>query len=202
MTERYFRRLTSIPPRTSLDVLRGRVAIRLGGGSLPGGVRRRVSQGPPRAGESDWSKVEDKHLYKKEPGQEKARHQPPYEGDDKIGWRAEIVDNYDNKGNLGILLEFAGIKELAKVSFLRGRRYYGPDTTYFYAQISYRYKRALLMLATIGDILESQVVPNRKDVNPFFQEELHLPQLAPTYNPVSMAVRQHNGLVIVSYNRK
>lgn len=198
--ERGFRRITSIPPRTSIDVLRGGITLRLGGGNLLGGARG-ISRGVT-VGQQDWSKVEDKHLYKKPPRQEKARYQPPYEGDDRIGWAAEIVENYDDEGNLGIILEFAGIREFTKASFLRGRRYYGPNTTLFYAEISYRNKRALLMLATIGDILESQVVPNRKDVSPFFQEELYLPQLAPTYDPASMAVRQNNGLVIVSYNRK
>ncbi len=38
------RRITSIPPRTPLDVLRGGgVTLRIGGGSLLGGARR-VSQ--------------------------------------------------------------------------------------------------------------------------------------------------------------
>lgn len=40
-----FRKIPSIPPRTSLDVLRGGVTVRIGRGSLLGGVRR-VSRDP------------------------------------------------------------------------------------------------------------------------------------------------------------
>ncbi len=195
------RRIRSIPPRTSLDAYRGRVAIRINGGSLLGGVTR-VSR-EPTAGElsrePDWRQTVAKQVFQKPPGREKARPHPPYEGDRKIGWQAEVIDDYNGKGDLGLILQFAGI-ELAGTPFLRGRRDYGPDSAVFYAQIGYRNRIASLILATRGDIFESQIVPAQMDVNPFFQEELHLPQLTTTHNPTSMTVSQNNGLVTVGYN--
>lgn len=195
--ERSFRRITSIPPRTSLDVLRGGVTIRIGGGSLLGGATR-VSR-EPTAGAQDWSQIVAKQVFQKPPRREKARLEPLYEMGRKIECIAEVIEDYNGKGSLGIILQFAGI-ELTEASFLRGRRYYGPDTTLFYSLISYKKKRALLMLATTGDIFESQVVPAQKDVNPFFQEELYLPQLTTTHDSTSMTIFQNNKLVTVGYN--
>lgn len=71
----------------------------------------------------------------------------------------------------------------------------------FYSKIGYKNKRAFLILSTFGDIFESQVVADKKDVNPFFQEEIYLPQLTTIYNPTSMTVQENNGLVIVGYKR-
>lgn len=194
--ERGFRRITSIP-RTSLDVLRGGVTLRIGGGSLLGGARR-VSR-EPTARESDWNQIVDKHVFQKPPRREKARPEPFYERGGKIEWETEVIEDHNGKGDLGIIVQFTGIG-IPEASFLRGRRYYGPNATLFYSQISYKEKRALLMLATTGDIFESQVVPAQKDVNPFFREELYLPQLTTTHNPTSMTVFQNNKLIIVGYN--
>lgn len=196
--ERGPRRITSIPQRTSLDVLRGGgVTIRIGGGSLLGGVRRIPREST--AGESDWSQIVAKHVFQEPPRREKAKPKPFYERDGKIEWEAEVIEDYNGKGDLGIILQFVGIG-LTEASFLRGRRYYGPDTTLFYSPITYKSKRTLLILATTGDIFETQVVPARKDVSPFFQEELHLPRLTTTHDPTSMTVSQNNKLVIVGYN--
>lgn len=195
--ERGSRRITSIPPRTSLDVLRGGVALRIGGGNLLGGVRRIPRKST--AGEPDWSQIVAKHVFQKPSGQGKARPESLYERGEKIEWNAEVIEDYDGKGSLGVILQFAGIR-LTEVSFLRGRRDYGPETTLFYSLISYQNKKALLTLATTWDIFEAQVVPARKDVSPFFKEELHLPRLSTTHDPASMAVFKNNGLVIVGYN--
>lgn len=195
--ERGSRRITSIPPRTSLDVLRGGVTLQIGGGNLLGGVRG-VSR-ESTAGEPDWSKIVAKHVFQKPPRREKARPEPLYERGEIIELEAEVIEDYNGKGDLGIILQFAGIG-FTKASFLRGRRYYGPDTTLFYSPIIYQSKRTLLILATTGDIFEAQVVPARKDVNPFFQEELYLPQLTTTHDSTSMAVLKNSGLVIVGYN--
>lgn len=196
--ERGFRRITSIPPRTSLDVLRGRkeITIQIGGGSLLGGVRR-VSR-KPIDGETDWNKVVAKQVFKKQPGWERSSPKPHDEKARKIQWEAEVIEDYDGKGGLGVILQFAGI-ELTEEPFLRSILNYGPDSAAFHAPIIYGDKRAHLVLVTRGDVFESQIVPARINVSPFFQDELYLPQLA-TYNPTSMAVSQNNRLVIVGYN--
>lgn len=191
-----FRRITSIPPRTSLDVLRGGVTIRIAGGSLLGGSRR-VSR-EPTAGEPDWSQTVAKHVFQKPPGREKTKPEPLYERDGKIEWEAEVIEDYDGKGNLGIILQFAGIG-LTRAPFLRSR-HNSPDSPVFYIPIDYNKRAVRLFLATRGDIFESQVVPAQMGVNPFFQEELYLPQLTTTHDSTSMIVFQNNRLVTVGYN--
>lgn len=189
-------RITSIPKLTPLDVLRRGVTIQIGGGSLLGSARGVPRE--PATGETDWSKEVKKHLFQKQPGWEKARPVPLYERDGRIRWEAEVIEDYDGKGDLGVILQFAGI-ELTEEPFLRGILNYGPDSAAFHAPIIYGDKRAHLVLVTRGDVFESQIVPARINVSPFFQNELYLPQLA-TYDPTSMAVSQNNRLVIVGYN--
>lgn len=120
-----------------------------------------------------------------------------HENEEKISCDMEVVENYNVQGDLGIFLEFKGIGPVR--AFLRGRRDYGPDTTLFYAPIIYHKSRVLLLLSTCGDIFETQVVPEKKDVNPHFQKEIYLPQLATIYNPRSMAISGGHNLVVVSY---
>lgn len=194
--ERGSRKITSIPPRTSLDVLRGGVTIRIGGCSLLGGARR-VSR-EPTAGEPDWSQIVAKHVFQKPPRRENARPKPPYKRDGEIKWRAEVIKDFNGKGDLGIILEFAGI-ELNRAPFLRSR-HNKLDSPVFYIPIDYNNRIARLFLATRGDIFESQIAPAQMDVNPFFREELYLPQLTTTYDPTSMVVFLNNKLVTVGYN--
>lgn len=195
--ERGPRRITSIPQRTSLDVLRGgSVTIRIGGGSLLGGARRVPRE--PTAGESDWSKIVAKHVFQKPPIGKKTKPEPLYESDGKIEWEAEVIEDYNGKGDLGIILQFAKIG-LTKASFLRSK-HNKLDSPVFYIPVDYNKRMARLFLATRGDIFESQIVPAQMDVSPFFQEELYLPQLTTTHDPTSMTVFQNNKLVIVGYN--
>ncbi len=191
--ERGPRRITSIPLRTSLDVLRGRVTLRIGGSSSLGGTRR-VSR-EPVTGEPDWSKIV---AFKKPSRREKPRPGSLYERDGKIKWEAEVSEDYNGKRDLGIILQFDGIR-LTEESFLRSK-HNRPDRPVFYIPLDYNKRIARLFLATRGDIFESQIVTAQMGVNPFFQEELYLPQLSTTHDPTSMTVFQNNNLVIVSYN--
>lgn len=190
--ERGSRRITSIPSRTSLDVLRS-------GGSLPGGARS-VSR-EPAAGETDWSQVVAKHVFPKPPKRENAKPGPLYERDGKIEWITDVMEDYNGKGDLGIILQFVGIGFIG-TSFIRSKRNYGPDSAVFYTRIGYKNKIAYLILATRGDIFESQIVSAQIDVNPFFRKELYLPQLTAAHDSASMTVFQNNKLVTVSYNSR
>src|SRR3989344_1736379 len=190
------RRIRSIPPKTSLDVLRGGITIRIGGGSLLGDARR-VSRVPTSI-ETDWSKEAAKHVFQKSPGREKARPELSYKWDGKIKWETEVMEDYDGKGGLGIISQFDGVK-LTNVPFLRSR-HNKPERPVFYIQISWHARIACLFLATTKDIFESQIVPAQMDINPFFQDELYLPQLSTPHDPASMTVFLNNELVTVGYN--
>lgn len=191
------RRISSIPPRTSIDVLReGGFTIRIGGGSF-GGVGRVSREATAR--EVDWSQtVARQNVFQKPSGREKARLKPLPERNGRIEWEAEVIEDYNGQGDLGIILQFAGI-ELTKAPFLRSK-HNRPDSPIFYIPIDYKSKIARLFLATKGDTFESQIVPDQMDVNPFFQEELYLPQLATTHDPISMTVFQNNRMVTIGYN--
>lgn len=194
------RRIGSIPEHTMREVWRRQagVSARFGNGRISLGIRG-LGTGVPRRSSSGKEDFFDVHPYvPPKPDRKKPRETLILPVSERITCKIEQMDDYDGKGSLGIFLEFAGIGELTEASFLRGRRYYGPDTTLFYSPVVYQKKKVLLLLATTGDIFELQVAA-RKDANPIFHEELYLPHLATTHNPTSMVVQQNNGLVIVTY---
>ena len=110
-------------------------------------------------------------------------------------------ENYDTQESLGVILQFSGIEFTNAPVFERSRHDYGPGSRVFYSPVGYKNGRAFLILATYGDIFESQVVAATIDMRPFFREETRLPQLTVTHDPTSMTVDEKNHLVVVSYNR-
>lgn len=188
------RKLRSIPPKTALGVLRGN-GIQIGEGDLPGGVRT-ISREP--ISQERYGNQTVSHVVQKPPSSERARPELPDKRDGKIKWNSEVIEDYNGKGDLGIILQFAGI-EFTEVSSLRSR-HNRPGMPVLYIPVGYLSKTARLILATRGDIFEFQIVPSQMDVNPFLREELYLPQLATTHDPASMTVLQNNKIVTVSYN--
>lgn len=184
----HFRRIRSIPPRTALDA-----------------VRKQEDRLPPKEpGQGNFEQnpggfnVRD-HVFRK-PTKEDLTGSLIIPEAERITWKAEIVEDCNSNGDLGIILQFAGI-ELAGTSFLRGKRNYGPDSAVFYASVGYKKDPVFLILATYGDILESQVVATKIDTRPFFSEEKYLSQLTVTHDPTSMTVSEKNRLIVVSYNK-
>lgn len=204
-----YRRITSIPSITSLDVARrggrrgGGVAIRIGGGSLLGGVRRGRVLREVSTEKMDWSKDET-NWGQVVAGQvvhtsrETARPKSLDGRDRKIEWKIEVIKDYNNRGGLGIIVEFDGI-QFTEGPFRRSK-HDSPDSPVRYIPIAHNKKMTNLFLATWGDICRIQIA-DQMDVSPFlFQKELYLPQLTTTYDPTTMAVSQNNGLIIVGYN--
>lgn len=200
------RKLRSIPCRTMRDVWRERGnqpilkvnPIESMGVSFGGiGIRGTGQEQPQQAkAEQEWV---NKHTFRKPIVEKQKAHISPYE-DDRIKWQTEIVEDCDTKGDLGIIMQFIGV-DLSQSSFVRSSRNYGSDKAVFYTMVGYKGKLPFLILATYSDILEAQIVPKKKDVNPLFLEEIFLPQLS-SYNPASMSVSQNQGLVIVEYKKR
>ena len=115
--------------------------------------------------------------------------------------QVEIVEDYNDAGGLGLIVHFSGISFASIPVFERSRHDYGPDSRVFYSPVGYKNRLAFLILATYGDIFESQVVATEIDARPFFKEEILLPQLTVTHDPTSMTVYGKNHLVVVGYNR-
>lgn len=126
---------------------------------------------------------------------------------ERIMCQVEIHEGYNSEGDLGLVIQFSGINFTEPSVFRRSRRYYGPDSSVFYSPVGHDNGQAFLILSTVEDIFESQVVPWTKDravpwtkdMDPFFREELYLPPLLTLYDPTSMTPSYNNGLVIVSY---
>lgn len=197
-------RIRSIPPRTSLDVLRERRPI--GSGMIPLG--KLVSTDGLSSGRSWHDRPEPNHggfnvqdhVFRKPTGEKSNEPFTILEGG-KIKWKKEVCEDYGVEKGLKVILEFSGIELPNDPVFERSRRDYGQDSRVFYSPVEYKNGRAFLILATNGDIFEAEVVATNRGLNPFFREETHLPLLTITYDPRSMAVNGNNNLVIVGYNR-
>lgn len=189
MTERPIS-IRSIPPRTMINVLRegARISVRIGG----------LGTGAPRQGRLEREYFSDVRPYvSPEPGRKKPRETFVLPESEGITWQVEEVEDYNDQEDLGLILQYSGI-ELPRGPFIKSRVNYGADNIVFFLPVRYGVKVASLILSTFGDIFESQVAA-KKDVNPFFREELYLPPLATTHDPKSMTVKRKNNLVIVSY---
>lgn len=195
--------------RSMVDVLReqerrGR-SIRSGGNPL----RNSVGIGGLSTGQSWHNRPEpdsggfnvQDHVFKKPTAERRPMKflSPPEIG--RIIWEIEVHEDYDPQGRLRVILQFSGIEFTDASVFERSKRDYGPDGRVFYSPVKYKKDRAFLILATYGDIFESQVVATEIDEGPFFREEILLPQLTETHDPTSMAVYGKNHLVVVGYNR-
>lgn len=118
----------------------------------------------------------------------------------KIECISDVIDDYNSEGDLGVVLEFKGLEFLSD-TFTKSKKYSGEDSCAYFAPVSFKNKEARLMLSTMGDILESEVVPQRKGINQIFNDEFYIPKLTKVYDPLSMGVMQKNGLTIVSYKQ-
>ncbi len=105
------------------------------------------------------------------------------------------------KETWGVILQFSGIEFTNAPVFEKSRVDYGQNSRVFFSRMEYNNGLAFLILATYGDIFESQVVTAKIDVRPFFRKETLLPQLTVTHDPASMTVYGKNHLVVVSYNK-
>lgn len=201
-------RIRSIPLRTGLDVAREQER---GGRSIgPGGnpSENSVGIGGLSPGRS-WQdrpepdpggfNVQD-HVFRK-PTKEKPKKPLIVPEARRITWEVEVHEDYDTQGRLGVILQFSGIEFTDAPVFERSRYDYSPDSRVFYSPVGYKNGQAFLILVTDGDILESQVVAAKIDVNPFFREEILLPLLTVTHEPASMTVYGKNHLVVVGYSR-
>lgn len=200
------RKLRSIPPRTMRDVWRQRKGgeisnvnqIKPGGINFGGTRIEEIGQKQPRQTKAnqEWIK---KHTLRKPIVEKPKSPAVPYENG-HIEWETEIIEDYNIRGDLGIILQFVGL-DLTQAIFARSTRDYGSDQAVFYAKVGYKGKLPFLILSTNYDIFEAQIVPAKKDLNPLFRKEIFLPQLA-EYKAESMTVSQNRGLVIVGYKKR
>lgn len=200
------RKLRSIPPRTFRNVWRERGnqptlkvnSIEPAGVSFRGTRIGGTGQEQPRQTKAEQEWV-NKHVFRKPIAEKLKVCITPYE-DERIEWQTEIIEDYNTRGDLGIILQFIGI-DLTHASFVKSNRNYGPNSVVVYSPVGHRNKVAFLILSTFTDIFEAQVVPVKKDINPFFQREIYLPGLT-NYDVTTMTVQQNNNLIVVSYRKK
>ncbi|MBU4501914.1 MAG: hypothetical protein KKA79_04925, partial [Nanoarchaeota archaeon] len=138
-----------------------------------------------------------KHVYKKP--KKKPIKTICYEP--KIECDKDVIEDSNSDGDLETILQFRGLSFLSN-TFTKSRKDYGKDSCVYSAPVSHKGKKAYLILSTIGDILESEVVPQKKGANQLFSDETYIPKLTENYDPLSMEVIQKNGLTLINYKRK
>lgn len=201
------KRIRSIPPITSTGRQRREQPARLEGlanMSLGRWISEKRGSFGGRAGEQardSWDP--SKHLYKRP---ERRKPLPgPVRYEPRAEYLMDIVRGYDTKGNLGVLLQFRGLRFL-EGTFTQSRKSYGEDARVFYTRVEYSGREAFLILSTMGDILELEVVPQRKGIGRLFDDEVfiptHIPKFLERYDPSSMEVVLRNGLIVIDYGRK
>lgn len=118
----------------------------------------------------------------------------------KVECTYDIIEDFDTKGNLGIILEFTGIRFL-EGNFLKNNNRHTQNSITHYTNVTYRNHNTLLRLSTIDDILEVEVTHGKIGGNQLFSEEIYIPKLTVVYDSLSMEAVQKNGLVVVSYKK-
>lgn len=152
-----------------------------------------IGRAAPR--ESSSSGVSPHQIYKqaskRKPAAAKLNEYTPIE------CAEETMLDYDGMGNLGIFFNFIGLN-FTNGAFSKGMAGGRENASVLYAPVMHENRNVFLILTTIEDIVELEVVPEKRGVGQIFSREFYIPELA-GYNPSSMSAARKNGLVIVSY---
>jgi len=124
------RRIRSIPPRTTLDAFReqegGRGRIRLDDFSGSFVSIGRLLPREPGQSSSEQSpggfNVKD-HIFRKPTGERAGRPLIAPENE-RIMWQVEMIEDCNNAGDLGLIVQFSGINFMSAPVFERSRRDY------------------------------------------------------------------------------
>jgi hypothetical protein len=112
----------------------------------------------------------------------------------------DVIKDISGEGDLKVTLHFKGI-DLKSLTFTKSKRDYGNNSSVYYAPLKHKGKDAYLFLSTIGDIVESEIVHQRKGVNRLFDNEVYIPELAEIYDPFSMKVMLTDNFITLRYKR-
>ncbi len=195
------RHVYSIPPLTTLDAVRKHEAAQRKrphdpfGGRLSFGEPRQGSQQELPGESAEGFNIKD-HVFQK-PADKRPKIDLTYP-DGRITWNVETIEF----NGLLIIAQLSGIDSSGTLHFERSRRDYGQDNVVFFAPVKYKKSPAYLIFATHSDIFETQVVPQKKDVSPFFREEIYCPRLLTHYVPASMRPSYNNGIYTVKYSER
>ena len=119
-----------------------------------------------------------------------------YNAEQKIKSIIDVFYDYNDEGDIAIILEFSGFE------FLRSRfnRIAGKnDICSFYIPVSYQEKVSRLYLTTNGDIFEYNINKSPDDL--IYGEDIYIPELLQGYDSLSMTATLKNNWVIVTYKK-
>lgn len=117
-----------------------------------------------------------------------------------IGCIPDIIEDSDRDGTLMATLEFTGF--YFTDNFVKSARDYGENTCVYYVSINYGVKKAFLILATLENVLELEVVPKKKGIDVLWSYKVDIPQLMKTHNPSSMGVSKRNNVVAITWRKE
>ena len=138
-----------------------------------------------------------KHIHKK-PSKNVKTKTVQYEP--KVGYTYDTIEDFDNKGSLGIILEFTGIRFLEGIFLRDSNSRHRQNSITYHTNVIYRNQNAFLRLSTIDDILEVEIA-DKKEPDVLFHDEIYVEGLLEYYDLSSMKALQKNGLVVVSYGK-
>ena len=113
----------------------------------------------------------------------------------------DVIEDFNSKGDLGVILQFKGFNFFGN-QFTKHERDCEPNLCVYSIPINYKEKDAELILSTQGNVLESKVQLRMGDSKSLFSDKTVIQETIETYNPLSMDVKQTNGVTIISYKRK
>lgn len=109
----------------------------------------------------------------------------------------DVFHNYNDEGDLAIILEFSGFEFLSSTF----NRINNKDETLCYAiPISIKGKKTRLILKTTRDIFEYKI--NKTADDDLNGDDIHIPELLQDYDSLSMTAALKNNWVIVTYKKK
>ena len=183
-------RLSSIPPITSTGKNRRKTAASFDGLAHIS-IGRYMSEKNRNIENESW----DITKYSKSVFNQKSKNKN--HNVHKIKCVVDILDEYNDDDDFAIILTFSGFDFLSS----KFDKSYKNDCS-FYTKVSYQEATAYLVLTTIGDIFEYEVISDMKSDKRFFNDEIYIPNLLCNHDPLSMNVEMKNSCLIVSYKRK
>lgn len=162
-------KIRSIPPRTMSGVRVEKVGEKVGkpfsSPRISPGIGRLGASVPWQSRSAENDSFDVPPYVPQKPDRRKPRETLILPKSKRITCEIEQMDDYNGEGDLGIILQFAGI-EFTKTFFLRSR-HNSPDSPVFYIPIDYNKKAAAYSLLPQGIFSKHKLSRLKKMSTPF-----------------------------------
>ena len=189
-------RVRSIPPITSTGSNRRKEPARLDGLAHMSIGRYMSAKRKSEEDNDSW----DISKYSKSDFNNRTRRNPAKPSVNKpeeIKSVTDILHNYNEEGDLAIIIEFNGFEFLSSTF---DKTALNPDTFHYYIPVNFNKKMSSLYLASTGGYFEYKI--NKAADDCLFGDRIYIPELMQEYDSLSMTPTLKNNWVIVTYKKK